>query len=137
MQFFLQNCMLYLWHYCWTLKPGRGRQSQWYDFTVDMNHLFIRSIYSKEKLTKMKNMKYICSYLECFELFIELNSIIENAIENSQWMTKKKIEDFMRYDLNDVNSHLGEVKQAIDDVNVFKKILQELLYRQNHLLHIF
>ena len=82
-------------------------------------------------------MKYICSYLECFELFIELNSIIENAIENSQWMTKKKIEDFMRYDLNDVNSHLGEVKQAIDDVNVFKKILQELLYRQNHLLHIF
>lgn len=82
-------------------------------------------------------MKYICSYLECFELFIELNSIIENAIENSQWMTKKKIEDFMRYDLNDVNSHLGEVKQAIDDVNVFKKNLQELLYRQNHLLHIF
>ena len=70
-------------------------------------------------------MKYICSYLECFELFIELNSIIENAIENSQWMTKKKIEDFMRYDLNDVNSHLGEVKEAIDDVNVFKKLWQE------------
>lgn len=38
---------------------------------------------------------------------------------------KKKIEDFMRYDLNDVNSHLGEVKEAIDDVNVFKKIWQE------------
>lgn len=33
---------------------------------------------------------------------------------------KKEIEDFMRYDLNDVNSHLGEVKEAIDDVNVFK-----------------
>lgn len=82
--------MLYLWRYCWTLKPGGGRQSQWYDFIVDMNHLFIRSIYSKEKLTKMKNIKDICSYLECFELFIELISIIENAIENSQWMTKKK-----------------------------------------------
>lgn len=26
----------------------------------------------------------------------------------------------MRYDLHDVNSHLGEVKEAIDDVNVFK-----------------
>lgn len=70
-----------------------GRQSQWYDFIVDMNHHFIRSIYSKEKLTKMKNIKDICSYLECFELFIELISIIENAIENSQRMAKKKIED--------------------------------------------
>ena len=38
---------------------------------------------------------------------------------------KKEIEDFMRYDLNDVNSHLGEVKEAMDDVNVFKKIWQE------------
>lgn len=99
------------------------------------------SLYKKylqqREADKNENIKDICSYLECFELFIELISIIENAIENSQWMTKKKIEDFMRYDLNDVNSHLGEVKQAIDDVNVFKKILQELLYRQNHLLHIF
>ena len=72
---------------------GGGRQSQWYDFIVDMNHLFIRITYSKEKLTKMKNIKDICSYLECFELFIELISIIENAIENSQRMAKKKIED--------------------------------------------
>ena len=47
---------------------------------------------------------------------------MKSTLENPQWLKEKeKIENSLRFDLNDVYSHLGEVKQAIDDVKVFKK----------------
>ena len=35
---------------------------------------------------------------------------------------KGKIEYFLHYDLNDVYSHLGEVKEVIDNVKVSKNL---------------
>ena len=71
----------------------------------------------------MENLKYICNYNACFEKFIELIPKVEDAIENPQWIREKeKFEDFMRYDLNDVYSHLSEMKEAIDELKIVKKI---------------
>ena len=96
---------------------------RWYDFVVYMEQLFIRNIYSEKELEKMENLKTNCNYRECFEKFIELIPIIENVLKNPQWIREKeKIENSLRFDLNDVYSHLGEVKEAIDDVKVLKKI---------------
>ena len=92
-------------------------------FIVEMEHLFIRNIYSDKDLEKMENLKYICNYNACFEKFIELIPKVEDAIENPQWIREKdKFEDFMRYDLNDVYSHLSEMKEAIDELKIVKKI---------------
>ena len=47
---------------------------------------------------------------------------MKSTLENPQWLKEKeKIENSLRFDLNDVYSHLGEVKEAIDDVKVLKK----------------
>ena len=71
----------------------------------------------------MENLKNICNYNACFEKFIELIPKVEDAIENPQWIREKeKFEDFMRYDLNDVYSHLSEMKEAIDELKIVKKI---------------
>lgn len=53
---------------------------RWYDFIVEMEHLFIRNIYSDKDLEKMENLKSICNYNACFEKFIELTSKVEDAI---------------------------------------------------------
>ena len=67
-----------------------GEQLRWYDFVVDMEHLFIRNIYREKGLGKMENLKAICNYCECFEKLIELIPIIENALENPQWIREKE-----------------------------------------------
>lgn len=71
----------------------------------------------------MEKINDICSYYDSFGKFIELVPIIEQALECLRWIKKKeKLEDFMRYDLKNVHSHLGEVKEAIDEVEVIKKL---------------
>ena len=71
----------------------------------------------------MEKINDICSYYNSFGKLIELVPIIEQALECLRWIKKKeKLEDFMRYDLNNVHSHVGEVKEAIDEVEVIKKL---------------
>ena len=68
------------------------------------------------------DIKNICNYYSRFKKFIEFIPIVEDALENPHWIRKKKkLEDFMCYDLNDVYSHLGEIKEAIDEVKVVKR----------------
>ena len=61
-----------------------GDHLPWYDFVIEMEHLFIRNIFSKNELEKMENVKDIESYSGCFGKFIELIPIVEGAIENLQ-----------------------------------------------------
>ena len=44
-----------------------GEHLRWYDFIIEMEHLFIRNTFSKNKLEKMENLKDIESYSGCFE----------------------------------------------------------------------
>ena len=106
-----------------------GEHKRWYDFIIEREHLLIRNIYTEDELEKMEKINDICCYYDSFEKFIELVPIIEQALECLQWIKKKeKLEDFMRYDLNNVHSHLGEVKEANDEVEVIK-IEKIRLYR--------
>lgn len=51
----------------------------------------------------------------------DLLPILEKTLENPKWIREKeKIEDFLRYDLDDEYCHLGEVKEAIDEVKIVK-----------------
>lgn len=53
----------------------------------------------------------------------DLLPILEKTLENPKWIREKeKIEDFLRYDLDDEYCHLGEVKEAIDEVKIVKTL---------------
>ena len=96
---------------------------RWYDFIVQREHLFIRNIYTEDELGKMETTKDLCNYYDSFKKSIELVPIMEQALECPQWIKEKeKLEEFMGEDLNNVYAHLGEVKEAIDEVEVKKKI---------------
>ena len=100
---------------------------RWHDFIVEREHLFIRNIYTEDELGKMETTKDLCNYYDSFEKSIELVPIIEQALECQQWIKEKeKLEEFMHEDLNDVYAYLGEVKEAIDEVEVKKKKLGNL-----------
>ena len=94
-----------------------GKHKRWSDFIVEREHLFIRNIYTKDELEKMEKMKDTSNYYYEFEKFIELVPVVEQALECPQWIKEKeKLEEFMHYDLNDVYTRLGELKEAIDEI---------------------
>ena len=100
-----------------------SKHKRWYDFIVIKEYLFITSIYTEDELEKMEKIKDICNYCYVFEKFIELVPVVEQVLECPQWIKEKeKLEEFMHYDLNDVYTHLGELKEAIDEIEVTKKI---------------
>ena len=67
-------------------------------------------------------IKSICNYRDRFEKFIELITIVEDAIENPHWIREKeKLEDFVQHGPNYAYCHLREVKEAIDEVKIVKK----------------
>ena len=70
----------------------------------------------------MENVKNTCNYYTSFEIFTEHVPIIENALECLERVREKKLEDFMRCDLNEAYTHLGEVKDAIDQIEVKKQL---------------
>ena len=89
-----------------------------------MENLFTRNIYSEEDLEKIENLINICNYYNSFEKFIKFIPVVANALACPHWITEKeKLEDFMLYDLNDAYSHLGEVKEAIHELKVIKKLV--------------
>ena len=109
---------------CWFLlnTEAFAEHLRWYDFIIEMEHLFLRNIFRKNKLEKIENLENIEYYSGCFEKFIELIPIVEGATGIPHRIKEKeKLENFMRDDLNDVFSHLGELKEAIDEVKVVKK----------------
>ena len=98
-----------------------GKHKRWYDFIVEREHLFIRNIYTKDELEKMEKMKDTSNYYYEFEKFIDLVPVVEQALECPQWIKEKeKLEELMHYDLNDVYTHFGELKKAIDEREVPK-----------------
>ena len=100
-----------------------GEHNRWYDFIVERGNLFIRNIYTEDELKQMENVKNTCNYYAGFEIFTEHVPIIENALEFPERVREKeKLEDFMRYDLNEAYTHLGEVKDAIDQIEVKKQL---------------
>ena len=90
---------------------------------METEHLFIRNIYTEDELEKMEKIKDICNYYYDFEKFIELVPVVEQVLECPQWIKEKeKLEEFMHHDLNDVYTHLGELKEAIDEIEVPKNL---------------
>ena len=70
----------------------------------------------------MEKIKDICNYYYEFEKFIELVPVVEQALECPQWIKgKEKLEKFMHYDLDDVYTNVGELKEAIHEIEVQKK----------------
>ena len=89
-----------------------------------MENLFTRNIYSEEDLEKIENLINICNYYDSFEKFIKFIPVVANALACPHWITEKeKLKDFMLYDLNDAYSHLGEVKEAMHELKVIKKLV--------------
>ena len=58
-----------------------GEHQRWYNFIAEMEYLFLRNIYSEIDLEKMEK-KNICNYYSRLEKFIELITIVEDALEN-------------------------------------------------------
>ena len=85
----------------------------------------------------MENIKNIDMYYSKFDKFIELIPVIEQALECPQWIREKEnIEDFMRDELNNAFEHLGEVKEAIDQVKVTKNF-RKVNYIDRTILFIY
>lgn len=70
----------------------------------------------------MEDIRNICSYRDCFEIFIKLVSLLEKSPESPREIREKDtLEEFLSYDQNNKFCQLGEVREAIDEFKIVKK----------------
>ena len=85
----------------------------------------------------MENMKDIASYYYEFERFIDLVTVVEEALGCPQWIKEKeKFKQFMENDLYCQYAHLGDLKEAKDEVQV-KKVFGKCNYLDEIICFIY
>ena len=54
--------------------------TNWFDFTVQQKHLFVKTIYSQNDLFKMKRLRTLEDYYKKFEYFLEVVVLLDKCL---------------------------------------------------------
>ena len=94
--------------------PG---EKQWLNFVAERKHLFLRNIYTIEDL-KATGIDTTKKYSKIFERFLNLFPEVEAALEDE--IESDEFKSFMEEDLNNMHTHVEEVKEYVDNIPVKK-----------------
>ena len=89
------------------------------NFVAARKHLFLRNIYTIEDLTAI-GIDTTEKYNKIFEGLLNLFPVVEAALKDE--IESDEFKRFMEEDLNDMYTHVEEVKEYVDNIPVKKNL---------------
>ena len=95
-----------------------GKQKRWYDFIVDCEHLYLRSIYSESDLKGMEIETYN-KYYSIFNKLVRIFPEVESALHDGE--SSEEFKNFIFEDLDGAYSTVSELREDIEHIVVPRK----------------